>query len=158
MCRKFSNNSETDPLLVLSMNKGISFPEYDALSKIFKDDNTTFESDINFLDVSSIEIVYYEEAHFLLNMSKSKYISIFRKETFVDNDGNELKGVSGADESYKYQASYNWGIQIKDFEKLLEVLKKEKEEPTVYDLTPEKAVIQEPIYRKAYRLPRRRKR
>ena len=84
--------------------------------------------------------------------------SFFSRETFVDNEGQERRGQSGADDGYNYQAAFNWGVQIIDAKKIVSLLKKEQEDPTVYDLTPEAAVIQEPIYRKAYRLPRRRKR
>ncbi len=148
----------TNRVIVISMNKGISFPEFDELSKIFQDDHLKFEDDIEFDELKSIEIVYYEEAHFLLNATKSKHLNILRRETIVDNEGNERRGQSGVDEGYNYQAAYNWIIQIKENNKILALLEKEKEEPTIYDLTPEKAVIQEPFYRKAYRMPRRRKR
>ena len=145
-------------VILLSMNKGISFPEFDELSLVFKDDFTDFESEIDIEEIKSIEIVYLEEAHFLLNLSKLKHLNIFRRETFVDNEGQERRGQSGADQDYNYQAAFNWGVKINDAKKIVALLKKEQEQPTYYDLTPEAAVIQEPIYRKAYRLPRRRKR
>lgn len=144
-------------LVLIKMNKGISFPEFDELSIIFKEDFVKFESEIDFEEIKSIEIVYYEEAHFLLNASKSKLLSIFRRETFVDNEGNERKGQSGADESYNYTAAFNWGIEIKDVKKLLVLLEKEKVEPTTYDLTPKAAIIPVPIHRKSWKPPRRRR-
>ena len=110
-------------VILLSMNKGISFPEFDELSLIFKDDFTTLEKEIDFEEVKSIEIVYYEEAHFLLNLSKLKHLSIFRRETFVDNEGQERRGQSGADDGYNYQAAFNWGVQIIDAKKIVSLLK-----------------------------------
>ncbi|MHA2030945.1 MAG: hypothetical protein ACW99A_05825 [Candidatus Kariarchaeaceae archaeon] len=145
-------------VILLSMNKGISFPEYDELSKIFKDDFTKFDEEINFEELKSIDIVYYEEAHFLLNAAKSELLGIHRRETFVDNEGNERRGQSGADEGYNYQKAFNWGIQVKDDKNLLKLLENEKEEPSEYDLTPEAAVIPEPFYRKSWKPPRRRRR
>jgi hypothetical protein len=140
------------------MNKGISFPEYDILSKVFEDVNKTIEDEIEVEELDSLEIAYIEEAHFLVNMVKSKNLEIIKKETFVDSDGQDLKGVSGSDESYNYQSSYNWLVRVTHLKELLEVLEKEKNEPSEYDLTPEKAVIPEPFYRKHYKFKRRRKR
>ncbi|MCE7736963.1 MAG: hypothetical protein GPJ54_18910 [Candidatus Heimdallarchaeota archaeon] len=144
-------------VILLKMNKGISFPEFDELSIIFKEDFVKFESEIDFEVIKFIEIVYYEEAHFLRNASKSKLLNIFRRETFVDNEGNERKGQSGEDDSYNYTAAFNWGVEIKDAKKLLTLLEKEKDEPTVYDLTPKAAIIPEPIHRKSWKPPRRRR-
>jgi hypothetical protein len=140
------------------MNKGISFPEYDDLSKVFEDHNKKFESDIDIEKLDSLDIAYIEEAHFILQSSESNNVDIFRKETYVDSEGQDLRGVSGADESYNYQSSFNWIIQVVNKEKLLQILEKEKESPSEYDLTPEKAVIPEPFYRKHYKFKRRRKR
>lgn len=140
------------------MNKGISFPEFDELSIIFKEDSAKSEDEINFEEIKSLEIVYWEEAHFLRDVSRLKHLNLLRRETFVDNEGNERRGQSGADDGYNYQKAFNWVVQIKDAKKILKLLEKEKVEPTVYDLTPPAAIIQEPIYRKSWKLPRRRKR
>ncbi|MHA2251849.1 MAG: hypothetical protein ACXAD7_15910 [Candidatus Kariarchaeaceae archaeon] len=145
-----------EQIILLSMNKGISFPAYDDLSKVFQEDFLKYESEINYEEVKSIEIVYLEEAHFLLTAAKSKHLKIIRKETMVDNDGFDRKGQSGADDSYNYQAAFNWGVQIIDVKGLLPLLKKEKESPTSYDLTPKMAEIQDPVYRKTRKPARRR--
>ncbi|MHA2172064.1 MAG: hypothetical protein ACXAB7_19510 [Candidatus Kariarchaeaceae archaeon] len=147
-----------EDLILISMNRGISFPEYDELSKIFQEDYSKNESEINFEEIKSIEIVYLEEAHFLLNASKSKHLKIIRRETTVDNEGTDRRGQSGADDSFNYQAAYNWGVQVIDKKGVLILLEKEMENPSEYDLTPKVAKIQEPVYRKTRRFVRKRKR
>ncbi len=147
-----------EEIILLSMNKGISFPEYDDLSKVLQEDYEEYESEINYEEVKTLEIVYLEEAHFLVNAVKSQLVKVIRRETTIDNEGFDRRGQSGADDSYHYQAAFNWGVQVVDGEVFKNLLEKEMENPTLYDLTPKIAEIQEPVYRKNQRPVRKRNR
>ena len=85
-------------------------------------------------------------------------MKIIQRETAINNEGTERRGQSGADDSYNYQAAFNWGVQVLDKKELLTLLETEKKNPTEYDLTPKIAKIQQPIYRKTRRFVRKRKR
>ena len=147
-----------DQVIFLSMNKKHSFPEFDGLSKILNKNFVEFDKGIKIKDSKSIEIVYFEEAHFLLENSKSNFIKICRRETKFNNEGKLRKGVSSSNEDYDYQTAYNWAIKMDRNEKFAEILANEKLDPSKYDLTPPKAVILESIHYKSKRPPRRKRR
>lgn len=144
--------------ILISMNKSITFPEFDPVSKLFEENFTKFEEDLDYDKIRTLDIIYMEEAHFLLKAAKSKVLKIMRKETFIDDDGNDRKGISGADSNYNYQSAFNWVVALGKSKKLLEMLETEAEDPTEYDLTPTTAVIQEPIYRKSQKWKPKRRR
>jgi len=144
--------------ILISMNKSITFPEFDPLSKLFTENFTLLEEDLDYEKTRTLDIIYMEEAHFLLNAAKSKVLKILRKETFIDDEGNDRKGISGADSNYNYQSAFNWVISLGKSKKLLDMLEKELENPTEYDLTPTIAVIQEPIYHKSQKWKPKRRR
>jgi hypothetical protein len=157
LSEKFLQNQDLRKIIAFSSNKGISFPEYDDLSLELNNKSIEYTEDIDVNEFDTVEITYLEEAKFLTKNSNSKLYKIFKHETVLDNEGNIKKGKEGSDENYDYQKSYNWGIEILNTEKLLELIRKEKENPTIYDMTPTTAKIQEPVYRR-YSRPRPRNR
>lgn len=147
-----------NPKIFLMMNKKNSFPEFDSLSKILANNFVELDDDIEMKDHRSIEIVYFEEAHFILDSSKSELLKIYRRETKFNSDGELRKGSSSENDDYNYQAAFNWAIGFDKNEKLAEILAKEKLDPTEYDLTPDKPVILDPFHYRSKKQPRRKRR
>ena len=158
ICQKIENDPENNKLISLKMNKSLIFPEYDELSILFSDSYVEPESELNVDELTFIDLPYYDEGHFLLKASKSKYIKIYRKETFVDDEGNERKGSAGSADTYNYQSAYNWIIDLENTPKLIELLSKETENPTTYNIKPKMKKLERMTYRKAWKPPRRRRR
>ena len=158
ICQKMIKDSETDQLISLRMNKTFIFPEYDELSILLSNSVIKPESELNFDESTPIDFPFYDEAHFLVKASRLKIIKIFRKETFVDDEGNERKGSAGSTDTYNYQSAYNWGLKIENIPKLTELLSKELESPTTYIIKPKMKKMEKMTYRKAWKPPRRRRR
>ncbi|MCY3413390.1 MAG: hypothetical protein INQ03_17250 [Candidatus Heimdallarchaeota archaeon] len=152
------NKDEEVIEIFLGMNKNYIFPDFDDLSLVLKEKFEKYDPEINIDDFKTIEIAYLEEAHFLQGCSQKGLITILQSETKFNSDGSKRKGANADDEDYNYQAAFFWGIRIDKFDKLIELLEKEKEEPSYYDLTPDMAEIQEPIHYKSKKPPRRRRR
>ncbi len=142
------------------MNKKLSFPEFDSLSIVLNKADELVELDpkIDMEKALTLEIVYFEEAQYILESSNAKLLKICRRETEFNNEGDKRKGLTLSKDEYNYQKAYNWAIRVDKKKKLATSLEKEKEEPRYYDLTPPKAIIQEPIHYKSQKPPRRRKR
>lgn len=145
-------------VVFLSMNKNISFPEFDALSIILNKNCVDLEEEIEVEKKNTLEIVYFEEAHFLLEASKLNLVTICRQETQYNNEGRLRKGLTASKEEYDYQKAFNWGIRLDKKAKFAKSIAKEKLDPTWYDLTPPKAIILEPIHYKSKKPPRRKRR
>ncbi len=154
------NRSEEgkDQIIFLTMNKKNSFPEFDELSKILNKNFVELDQEIEMKGSRTLDIVYFEEAQFLLDASKSEILKIYRRETKLNAEGELRKGSGSTEGDYNYQAAYNWAIEIGKNEKLAETLAKERVNPTVYDLTPAKAVILDPIHYRSKKQPRRKRR
>ena len=155
----YNRIKETDnPKIFLTMNKKNSFPEFDGLSKILSNNFVELDDKIEMKDSRSIEIVYFEEAQFLLDSSKSDLLKIYRRETKYNSEGELRKGSSAENDDYNYQVAFNWAIGFDKNEELAELLAKEKLNPTEYDLTPPKAVILDPFHYRSKKQPRRKRR
>ncbi len=147
-----------EQVIFLTMNKKNSFPEFDGLSKILTNNFVELDKEIEMKGSRTIEIVYFEEAQFLLDASKSEILKIYRRETKFNTEGELRKGSGSEDGDYNYQAAFNWAIGIQKNEKLTETLAKERVNPTEYDLTPAKAVILDPFHYRSKKQPRRKRR
>ncbi|MFW9995246.1 MAG: hypothetical protein ACFFD4_24635 [Candidatus Odinarchaeota archaeon] len=148
------NEGESE-IIPLSLNKKVSFPEYDDLSLLFKEYSSEVE-DENEIDVTNnrpLVLPFLDDARFLVNASKDNLVKIIRQETDKDDDGSMRRGVSAVDDdTYAYQVAYYWGIQLLDPAKLLELVEKEIEEPTTYVVEVVTKKVPKPkSYRKPYR-------
>jgi hypothetical protein len=158
ICQRIQNNTISDQIILLSMNKSFTFPQYDELSLTFQDDHKVTQDDIKHDDSLSIALPFIDEAYFLVKSSRAKLLNVLRKETLVDDAGNERKGTTSTDDSYNYQAAYNWGVELKDISKLLPLIEKERENPTTYNMKVIMKKLEKMTYRKAWKPPRRRRR
>ncbi|MHA2365712.1 MAG: hypothetical protein ACXAC7_17270 [Candidatus Hodarchaeales archaeon] len=155
--RKISNDNLQDQVILIEINKKLTFPEYDELSLLFQNDFSDEELKINLDTATTLSFPYLDDARFLVTASRAKVIKIIRQETFVEDDGSERRGSSGTDDSYNYQSAFNWGFIILNVPKLLERLEKEKENPTTYILKQKMKKIQKQTYQRAWKPPNRRK-
>jgi hypothetical protein len=158
ICQRIQNKSISDQIILLSMNKLFTFPEYDELSITFIDDHKVVQDEIKQEESLSIALPFIDEAYFLVKSSRAKLLNILRKETLVDDAGNERKGTSSTNDSYNYQSAFNWGVEFKDLSKLIPLIEKEIETPTTYNIKVQMKKLEKMTYRKAWKPPRRRRR
>ena len=156
---KLLKENRSDQFILLTMNKKITFPEYDDLTLTIQNNfSEDPDREIDIENVPSLALPNLDEARFLVDASRAKVLQIIRQETFVTDDGSERRGSSGSDESYKYQSAFNWLFQLLDIPKLLKRLEKEKEDPTTYNVKQIMKKIEKPRYQKAWKPPSRRRR
>ncbi len=161
LCSNFLEQDRTEEIILLALNKQITFPVYDDLSILFQDKFTEIDEEFNVEDATFLSLPFLDDGRFLFKAAKSKLLKIIRQETKKESDGSLRKGYGKQEDSddYNYQAAYIWGIQISNMSKLLELLAKEKENPTEYivEEKTEERLGQRKRYRRAWR-PRRRRR
>lgn len=156
---KLLKDNRNDQIILMTMNKKITFPEYDDLTLTFQNDfSEDPDLEIDIENIPSLALPFLDDARFFVAASREKVLVLIRQETFIKDDGSERRGSSGSDESYKYQSAFNWVFRLTNIPKLLKRLEIEKDDPTDYQVKQIMKKIDRPYYQKAWKPPSRRRR
>jgi hypothetical protein len=129
-------DEENQTIIPLSYKKTKAIEEFDEFSRLFERVFNKSEEPID-MEHQILDVPFLEDGVFILKAAQDKLLEIIRHETYQDDHGNPRKGRLENDESYQYQSAFYWAMSLnpKNIEKVLDLLEKEKEDPTDYDMT-----------------------
>ena len=142
----------------IQYKKKMIFPEYSDLVLILNEYSEELKKLEEDKKGSTVSLPEVDEIHFLEQMSKKKFIKLYKEEVFENRDGTVRKGSTGSIDDYNYQSAFNFYLQVLNQEELQKQVDEEKTDPTTYKIPVKMKKLEKKKYIKTYRYPNRRKR